>query len=318
MIALRCNPLPGRGLSDGIAESLRAHCEEARLRVSTRVFGHSSWGEVTQKPFYLGETPMKVEEATRIADKQIEKLATALAAGQSEALKQYFSTISRMYKYSFRNLLLIFSQKPDATFVAGFNSWKKQQRWVKKGEKGIVIIAPMPVKVEQAKSEDPEVVTRFRAGYVFDVSQTEGEPFAEFGSVTGEPGEHLKNLKTLIESRVIALSYEADLGGADGMSKGGAIVIRSNQSQAQEFSVLVHEFAHELLHHGEVEKQSKTVRETEAEAVAYVVAEGVGLSANSASSNYIQLYRGDKDTLEMSLAAIQKTATTILSGLFPD
>jgi len=136
--------------------------------------------------------------------------------------------------------------------------------------------------------------------------------------VTGEPGEHLKNLKTLIESRVIALSYEADLGGADGMSKGGAIVIRSNQSQAQEFSVLVHEFAHELLHHGEVEKQSKTVRETEAEAVAYVVAEGVGLSANSASSNYIQLYRGDKDTLEMSLAAIQKTATTILSGLFPD
>ena len=110
----------------------------------------------------------------------------------------------------------------------------------------------------------------------------------------------------------------ADLGGADGMSKGGAIVIRSNQSPAQEFSVLVHEFAHELLHHGEVEKQSKTVRETEAEAVAYVVTEGVGLSANSASANYIQLYQGDQDTLEMSLAAIQKTATTILSGLFPD
>lgn len=261
---------------------------------------------------------MKVEEATKIADKQIEKLASALAAGQSEALKQYFSSMSRMYKYSFRNMLLIFSQKPDATFVAGFNSWKKQKRWVKKGEKGIVIIAPMPVKIEQEKPEDPEMVTRFRAGYVFDVSQTEGEPFAEFGSVTGEPGEHLKNLKALIEARGIALSYEADLGGADGMSKGGAIVIRSNQSPAQEFSVLVHEFAHELLHHGEVEKQSKTVRETEAEAVAYVVTEGVGLSANSASSNYIQLYQGDQDTLKMSLAAIQKTATIILSGLFPD
>lgn len=261
---------------------------------------------------------MKVEEATKIADRQLETLISAIETGKSEALKQYLSTMSRMYRYSFRNLLLIHSQKPDATSVAGFNSWKKNGRFVKKGEKGIAIIVPMPIKIEQEKPGDPESITRFRAGFVFDVSQTEGEPFAKLATVTGEPGQNLNNLKALVESRGIALSYEADLGGADGMSKGGAIVLRTELSPSEEFSVLVHELAHELLHHGEVAKKTKTVRETEAEAVAFVVGEAVGLTSKDASSDYIQLYNGDRATLESSLEAIQKTAATIISGLFPE
>ncbi len=261
---------------------------------------------------------MKVEEATKIAETQLEKLVSALEAGQSEALRQYLSTMSKMYRYSFRNLLLIHSQKPDVTFVAGFNAWKKNQRFVKQGEKGIVIIVPMQIKIEQETPDESERITRFRAGYVFDVSQTEGEPFAELATASGDPGEHLKNLKALIESHGIALSYAEELGGAEGMSKGGAIVIKNGLSPASEFSVLVHEFAHEVLHRGEVALKSKTVRETEAEAVACVVAEGVGLTNNAASTDYIHLYRGDRETLESSLTAIQKTAAMILSGLFPE
>ena len=88
---------------------------------------------------------MKVEEAKKIADKQIEHLAAALKEGKSGALEAYLSVMSRFHRYSLRNQLLIFSQRPEATRVAGFNTWKKFGRFVKKGELGILIMAPMPV-----------------------------------------------------------------------------------------------------------------------------------------------------------------------------
>ena len=106
------------------------------------------------------------------------------------------------------------------------------------------------------------------------------------------------------------------LGGADGGSTGGTIRVIGSLSDAERFSVLAHEWAHELLHQVEKDyRPPKTVRETEAESVAYVVAHAFGLETGTASSDYIQLYNGDRDTLTTSLDRIQKTACTIIESI---
>ena len=106
------------------------------------------------------------------------------------------------------------------------------------------------------------------------------------------------------------------MGSAHGMSLKGRILLRDDLSPAVEFSVLVHETAHELLHAGDRRANtSKTVRETEAEAVAFVVSHAIGLSTSTAASDYIQLYSGDKDTLLASLGLIQRDATEILGAI---
>lgn len=258
---------------------------------------------------------MKVKEANKIVEEQLEKLAEALKEGKSEAMKKYLSVMSRFHHYSLRNQILIISQREDASFVAGFKSWKKLGRWVKKGQKGIVIIAPLPFTRELGSDcEEPEIT--FRARYVFDVSQTEGDEMPEPPRVAGEPGEQLEKLKTFAESKKISLEYADDLGGAEGVSKGGAIVIRAGLKKAAEFAVLAHEIAHELLHHREgALKDSKQVLETEAESVAFVVSEAIGLECGTACSDYIKLYRGDTETLAQSLARIQKASAEILDSL---
>ena len=263
---------------------------------------------------------MKVEEVKKIADEQIEKLVEALSQGKSEALRSYLSAMSKLYKYSFRNMLLILSQRPDATNVAGFKTWKKLGRWVRKGEKGITIIVPLAIKKAEGEfSEDEQMLIRFKASHVFDVSQTDGEALPELAKASGDPRQHLDALKALIAAHNVSLEYASYLDGADGMSRGGAIVLKSELDRAEEFSVLVHEFAHELLHQGEKRgDKNKLVRETEAEAVASVVSEAIGISATSSASDYIQLYQGDVETLKASLDAIQKVATTILTGIFPE
>ena len=86
---------------------------------------------------------MKVEKAKQIASSAIEQLRQALEAGHSERLKQYLAAIARFHRYSWHNILLIASQKSTATYVAGFHTWHKLGRFVKKGEKGILILAPI-------------------------------------------------------------------------------------------------------------------------------------------------------------------------------
>lgn len=110
----------------------------------------------------------------------------------------------------------------------------------------------------------------------------------------------------LVHAKGISLDYWAIPGGASGVSEGGAITVRPDLEPAEEFAVLVHELAHELLYKGERRSEtSKKVRETEAEAVSFVVSQAIGLDCSSRSSDYIQLYRGDKDTLGESLGYIQ-------------
>lgn len=265
---------------------------------------------------------MKGEQAKKLVNEATEKLAKALEAGQSDALKAVLAAAARFHRYSFRNIMLIASQRPDATNVAGFNAWRKLGRFVKKGEKGILIIAPAPFRRQAdattADGEEPELGMRFKAAYVFDVAQTDGEPLPEIDRVSGDPGAYTPRLKDVIASRGIVLDYVDDLDGAEGESSGGRIAIRSGLPAGEEFSVLVHELAHELLHHTGEARPPKTVRETEAEAVAFIVSEGVGLTTGNAASDYIQLYRGDAETLSASLERIRAAGATILDALLAE
>jgi len=263
---------------------------------------------------------MTTEQAKQVSDNAITQLMEALERGQSDALKTYLSVMSRFHRYSWGNILLIYSQRPGASRVAGFHSWLKLRRYVRKGEKGIMILAPMVGKPRAnqavAESDEQRRLLGFRAARVFDVSQTEGEPLPEFASVQGDPQDYAQRLTAFVASRGIALEYSDQIRPAKGMSSGGKITLLRDLSPAEHFAVLVHEVAHELLHRGDRRSQtSHTIRETEAEAVAFVVSNAIGLETGTSSSDYINLHSGDKATLAESLAFIQQTAAAILTAI---
>jgi hypothetical protein len=119
-----------------------------------------------------------------------------------------------------------------------------------------------------------------------------------------------------ITAQGIELEFNERIAPAMGMSYGGKIVLLPGQSKAEEFATLVHELAHEMLHKAERRTQTtKTVRETEAEAIAFVVSKAVGLQTGTASADYIQLYHGNASLLAESLEVIQKASAVILAAL---
>jgi hypothetical protein len=148
-----------------------------------------------------------------------------------------------------------------------------------------------------------------------DLSRVALFHLAEFARVQGEPGEHLERLKAFVGGKGIELRYSEALGSAEGFSVGGGIVLKACLQPAEEFSVLVHELGHEILHRDEDEQLSRTVRETEAEAVAFVVCQAVGLDARGSSTDYIHLYRGSKETLMESLQRIREVAVEIIEAV---
>jgi antirestriction protein ArdC len=266
---------------------------------------------------------MKVEQAKEVASKAIEQLKQALELGQSERLKQYLAAIARFHRYSWGNVVLIASQKPSATHVAGFHAWHKLGRFVKKGEKGIVILAPIVRrKNESAKQDETDESSTpigFRAAYVFDISQTNGQELPTIGSVNGEPREYRERLTKFVTDQGIALGYSEEIAPARGTSAGSKITLLPGQSPAEEFATLAHELAHEMMHRNERRSStSKRIRETEAEAVAFVVCSAIGLETGSAAQDYIGLYRGDAKLLSESLEYVQRTATTILNAIGAD
>jgi hypothetical protein len=264
-------------------------------------------------------------KAATLAASALTRLSEALASGNSEALTCYLDVMSRFHRYSFYNCLLILCQRPDATQVAGFNRWKELGRWVKKGEKGIAILAPsmrrprpeeLPEEEESDRKETAQVITRFITVHVFDLAQTEGEPLPELGRTTGHVGCYLSSLRDLVMEKGIGLAYADNLGGALGLSHGQAITILRGLEPAEELSVLAHELAHELLHRGPRRNETtRQIRELEAEAVAYVVTQACGLENRTASWDYIRLYGGDEKLLSQSLSHIQNVAAQILDYL---
>ena len=262
---------------------------------------------------------MKIEQAKEIASKAIEELSHALEAGHSEKLREYLGAMARFHRYSLHNIMLIASQRPDATHVAGFHTWKRLGRFVKKGAKGIMILAPVVLRdeIEQERKQESleRTAIRFRAAYVFDMADTDGKAIPEFSSTEGDPADRTERLKEFVSSRGIQLEYSDSIYPAQGQCSPGKIVILPGQAPPEEFATLAHEVAHALLHQGgQRSETTKRVRETEAEAVAFVVCEAIGLTARS-SVDYIHLYDGNKETLAASLERIQHTSADILTAI---
>ncbi len=263
---------------------------------------------------------MKTNEQKQMVTQALDGLASALERGESNQLKAYLATLARFHRYSVGNVLLIAMQRPGATRVAGFRTWQKLGRQVKQGEKGIRIYAPIVWRKKDNKQgseegDDAEELVRFRSVCVFDVAQTDGKPLPEFAQARGEPGEYTGRLVQFAAEQGIEVEFSDALGSAHGLSAGGKIVVRKGLSSAEEFSVLAHELAHELLHRDEDELLSRTVRETEAEAVAFVVCQAVGLEATNAAADYIQSYLGSKETLFESLQRIREAAVEIIRAI---
>lgn len=263
---------------------------------------------------------MKQDEAKQLADQAIVELKEALQAGHSETLKRYLDCMGRFHDYSWHNCLLIAFQMPEASFVAGFRRWLELGRHVCKGQKGIGILAPLAYRKKQdsddAGDESDTAVRGFKVVHVFDVSQTDGEDLPQLASIHGEPGQLLFRMESLIRRNGITLKDEVLPLGTKGVSRRGEISIAESLPTAERFAVLTHELAHEWMHDEEHRRRMpRTVRETEAEAVAYVVCRAFGFDCSTRSSDYIQLYQGDEMTLAESLQRIQRTATRIIQSL---
>ncbi len=246
---------------------------------------------------------MNTEQAKQLSEAALDRLMAALEQGQSAALKQYLAVMSRFRRYSWGNVLLIYSQFAHATHVGGYHFWLTLGRHARKGEKGIVILAPMVGRKrrsddEQLEENEQTRVFGFKACHVWDVSQTDGADLPQFATVSGDPQGNLARLIHFVTTQKIALEYDASIAPARGMSSGGKITLLPNLSPAEHLAVLAHEVAHEMIHRGERRHQTThTVRETEAEAVAFVVSSAIGLDVNSSFSDYVQLHGGDKATL---------------------
>jgi hypothetical protein len=262
---------------------------------------------------------MNADAIKTLTTDALDKLAALLDEGHSDRLTALLKTMARFHRYSFHNIALIAMQCPTATRVAGFQTWRSMGRFVRRGEKGIAILAPIvgrrAIETVSDESEPLKSVVAFRAVHVFDVAQTDGEPLPDVAQASGDPGDRLGTLKAAIVNAGIVVEYADDLDGALGTSHGGRIQVRNGLSPADELIVLAHEWAHELLHRGGVRPASRDTRELEAEAVAFVVGEAVGLDAGEAARDYLHLYRGDREALVASLDRIQRAANVILGAI---
>ena len=271
---------------------------------------------------------MKLEEVNLKTKEAVDYLVQSLEAGHSAVLTQYLGAMAKFRNYSFGNIMLIARQKPDATNVAGLRTWNSLGRFVRRGEKGIFILAPM-VGNKRKKDENAEQNTDaketqptlygLRGVYVFDISQTEGKDLPALTEVQGDVSGYRERLVKFVETQGVKLNYSEKIAPAKGLSYGGKITLLSGMQPAEEFSTLAHEIGHELLHRGERRTlTTKQVRETEAEAVAFVVCQAIGLETGSSSADYIQIWHGDADLLRESLGAVQQTAAVILGGIAPE
>ena len=255
----------------------------------------------------------------------------------SEKYKQYLSTMSKFHHYSFNNTILIAMQKPDATLVAGYTAWKQKfHRQVKKGEKGITILAPVKLKekeVDDSKTElendekEHKIHLLFRPISVFDVSQTEGEPLPSLGvdELTGNAEGYDAFMQAMSKLSPVTIRFDEIKGGAKGYyhTVDKEIVIKKDMSELQTMKTCVHEVSHAILHDRDkmkdegIEKDQQT-REVEAESVAYVVCSYFNLdTGKDYSFPYIGMWSSSKEMNELkaSMDTIQKTATGLIDGI---
>ncbi|MBI2852919.1 MAG: hypothetical protein HYX84_07455 [Chloroflexi bacterium] len=248
----------------------------------------------------------------------------------SYQFRLFLATMAKFHEYSIGNQILIMLQKPDAIRVAGFNTWKDLGRWVKKGEKGIAILAPvMPPKRKTENTEgedednekeelDPRPVF-FRVVYVFDLAQTEGRELPEFSVpvLTGGANEELfAALLALAKREGLTVSFDPSPGidpNVKGYYSGRTIWVRPEESRAQQLKTLIHEMSHYFTE--SVFRIPRADAETIAESAAFVVGAHFGFDTGTRSFPYVALWAKDKRMLEQNLGAIRRVAGTILDKL---
>ena len=265
----------------------------------------------------------------------------------SEMYTTYLRTMAKFHNYSFNNTLLIAMQRPDATLVAGFNAWKnKFNRYVKKGEKGIQIIAPAPIKeVEEREKIDkdtgmavlnengePEmerveyVVPRFRLTTVFDISQTDGEPIPslEVNELTSSVKDYALLTAAIEQVSPVPMRFDEIEGEAKGYYSDAdkEICIQVGMGESQTIKTMIHEVAHAMLHNSDSMKQrgeekDRLTKETEAESIAFTVCSALGIDTSDYSFPYVASWASGKEMKELkdSMDTIRLTAADFLEKL---
>ena len=257
-------------------------------------------------------------EARSSIDNLLATLKESLAQ-PGRSLLPLLASMSRFAKYSLANQILIFAQRPDATCVMGYRAWNKAGYQVRKGEHGIAIYAPMLFanKRDTAAESDTDAAPRlgYRVAYVFDIAQVDaiaGTDAAPVTALTVDTGahRHLEALKAFLVGHNVELEYKALAPGLLGYTDGRRITCGTGQASHVEFATLAHETTHVLLHFPTdgTTRPDLVTRETEAEAVTYLLYAQLGIAGTEASVEYIQSYRGTPDTLDASLERIRATA----------
>lgn len=259
-------------------------------------------------------------------EEALERLSNGIAQlTSSPAWSTWLRMQARFHQYSFSNSLLILLQRSSATRVAGFQTWRRLGRVVRRGELAIWILAPVTRRVAaESDAESSEttkrVVVTFRPVPVFDLDQTEGEPLPEVCSrLTGDdPMGVYAGLVTVAES----IGFTVEDHVFDGETNGDwsqslrRIRVEVNLAPAHPVKTLVHELGHALLH---VDIANRALKELEAESIAYVVCHAIGIESDDWSFGYVADWAGGGDqaiaAIKTAGARIQQTAEQILLGL---
>ena len=249
---------------------------------------------------------------------------------------KFLSFQAQFYNYSFGNAMLIFSQNPNATYVKGYKAWNQLGRYVKKGSKGLAILAPCIRKVEvfkepenknlyhdeEAEKEIRKVVSGFRITYVYDIADTDGDDSMLPVLVTGLAGNGEQE-KVIYERLLGVISKEHCVQEVSGTASKGSfnletevISIRGDLEYLQKIKTLLHEYAHLLDFQMHPEDDiSRNRRELIAESVAFIVSLRLGLDTSRYSMSYIKSWLKDKEELKIIADSVQKIAYTIITEL---
>lgn len=276
---------------------------------------------------------------------KIKELTDKLEAGIKEVFtsgryREFLSAMNKFHSYSYNNTMLILMQKPEASYVAGFKTWETLGRRIKKGEKGITILAPCPYKtVNYVDVVDPNTgqvkrdeqgnpmkerkkIARasFKAIAIFDISQTEGKPLPELvKELQGEIQDYKVLMDSVKEVAPVPIRFEEwdarkkghyDLGKKE-------IVIKSGMSELQTVKTAIHETAHSILHKDQAHVKDKKTMEVQAESISYIVCQRLGLDTSDYSFGYLAGWSSNKELPELksSLQTIQDTAREVIEQL---